>query len=172
VVISGCVGPQDDAYSPSSKMSADAAREYHSAQINTFADTAADMVNAVTLTYADEAIGIARAAGNAGIPVAISFTVETDGRLPDGQTLGEAIQRVDEQTNGARAYYGVNGAHPTHFDEVLAADELWRRIHAVRAANTLDAKSKSRRTAKVSFSRTGLPAQRAGRPDRADEGTI
>jgi S-methylmethionine-dependent homocysteine/selenocysteine methylase len=85
VVISGCIGPHDDGYDPSELLSAEAAERYHSTQIATIADTAADMVAALTLTYAEEAIGIARAAREHGLPAVISFTVETDGRLPSGQ---------------------------------------------------------------------------------------
>jgi S-methylmethionine-dependent homocysteine/selenocysteine methylase len=134
VVISGCIGPQDDGYRPSELLSAADARDYHSTQIGTFADTAADMVTAITMTYADEAIGLAQAARDAGLPAVISFTLETDGRLPSGQGLGEAIEEVDEATSGAPAYYMINCAHPTHFDTVLASEEPWReRIRGLRA---------------------------------------
>jgi homocysteine S-methyltransferase len=134
VVISGCVGPQGDGYRPAELLSPDAARDYHSTQIGTFADTAADMVTAVTMTYADEAIGVTQAARDLGLPVVISFTVETDGRLPNGQGLGEAIEQVDEATGGAPSYYMVNCAHPTHFEDVLGTDEPWRaRIRGLRA---------------------------------------
>jgi S-methylmethionine-dependent homocysteine/selenocysteine methylase len=134
VVISGCIGPQDDGYSPDTVLSAAEAQEYHSTQIGTFADTAADMVCAVTMTYADEATGIARAARAAGVPVAISFTVETDGRLPSGQGLGEAIEQVDAETDSGPAYYMINCAHPTHFEDVLDADAAWAgRIRGLRA---------------------------------------
>jgi len=130
VVISGCIGPHDDGYRPGETLSADAAYDYHAAQIETFADTAADMVTAVTMTYADEAIGISRAAREAGLPAAISFTVETDGRLPSGQSLADAIELLDEDT--PPAYYMINCAHPTHFEAVLS--EPWaRRIHGLRA---------------------------------------
>ena len=97
------------------------------------------MVSAMTMTYADEAIGIARAAGEAGIPVAISFTVETDGRLPSGQELGDAIGQVDEATGSAPAYYMINCAHPTHFEAMLDAGADWaQRINWLRAnASTL-----------------------------------
>ncbi|HEY1274613.1 MAG TPA: homocysteine S-methyltransferase family protein [Thermoleophilaceae bacterium] len=133
VVISGCIGPQDDGYSPSTTLTADAARDYHSTQIATFADTAADMVTALTMTYAAEAVGVARAAQDAGLPAVISFTAETDGRLPSGQPLGEAIEEVDAETDAAPAYYMVNCAHPTHFEDALAGGESWReRIRAVR----------------------------------------
>jgi S-methylmethionine-dependent homocysteine/selenocysteine methylase len=139
VVISGCVGPEGDGYRPAVLLSSHAARDYHSTQIGTFSDTAADMVTALTMTYADEAIGVAQAAQDAGVPAVISFTLETDGRLPNGQGLGEAIEAVDEATGGAPAYYMVNCAHPTHFDDVLATDEPWRdRIRGLRAnASTL-----------------------------------
>jgi S-methylmethionine-dependent homocysteine/selenocysteine methylase len=134
VVISGCVGPEGDGYRPANLLSADAARDYHATQIGTFADTAADMVTALTMTYADEATGVAQAASDAGLPSVISFTLETDGRLPNGQGLGEAIEAVDEATGGAPAYYMINCAHPTHFDDVLATDEPWRdRIRGLRA---------------------------------------
>ena len=134
VVISGCVGPQGDGYRPAELLSADAARDYHSTQVGTFADTAADMVTALTMTYADEAIGVAQAARDAGLPSAISFTLETDGQLPNGEGLGEAIEAVDEATGGAPAYYMINCAHPTHFADVLATDEPWRdRIRGLRA---------------------------------------
>jgi S-methylmethionine-dependent homocysteine/selenocysteine methylase len=134
VVISGCVGPQDDGYQPAESLSADAAQDYHGTQIATFADTAADMITAVTITYADEAVGISRAASEAGLPVAISFTLETDGRLPSGQALGDAIQQVDEEAAAAPAYYMINCAHPTHFEDAPAGGEAWaERIRGLRA---------------------------------------
>ena len=134
VVISGCIGPQGDGYSPETKLTPAAAQDYHATQINTFRDTAADMVTAITMTYAEEAIGLARAATQAALPVVISFTVETDGRLPSGQALGDAIGQVDEETGGAPAYYMINCAHPTHFDDVLDGREPWHaRIRGLRA---------------------------------------
>ncbi len=131
-MISGCVGPQDDGYNPTGLLTAEAAQEYHSTQIETFADTAADLITAITMTYADEAIGLTRAAQAAGVPVAISFTVETDGRLPSGQPLGEAIAEVDAATDGGPAYYMINCAHPTHFDAVLD-ERAAERVRGLRA---------------------------------------
>jgi S-methylmethionine-dependent homocysteine/selenocysteine methylase len=134
IVISGCIGPQDDGYNPQTKLSADEARDYHSTQIGTFADTSADMVCAITMTYADEATGITRAAQGAGLPAAISFTLETDGRLPSGQGLGEAIGQVDSETDSGPAYYMINCAHPTHFESVLEGGAAWaHRIRGLRA---------------------------------------
>jgi S-methylmethionine-dependent homocysteine/selenocysteine methylase len=134
IVISGCIGPEGDGYDPARRLSSDEAADYHATQIGTFADTEADMVAALTMTYADEAIGITRAARDAGIPAAISFTLETDGRLPSGQPLAEAIEQTDEATGGGPAYYMLNCAHPTHFEGVLAASEPWiQRIRGLRA---------------------------------------
>jgi S-methylmethionine-dependent homocysteine/selenocysteine methylase len=134
VVISGCVGPRGDGYVPSQTMSEAEAQDYHGAAIRTFAGTAADVITAITMNYAEEAIGVTRAAVAAGMPVVIAFTVETDGRLPTGQTLGEAITQVDAATKGAPAYYMINCAHPTHFDDALAARAPWvDRIHGLRA---------------------------------------
>jgi S-methylmethionine-dependent homocysteine/selenocysteine methylase len=134
VVISGAVGPRGDGYVAGEMMSADEAERYHSEQITTFADTAVDMISAITLTYADEATGIVRAAVGAGIPVVVSFTVETDGRLPSGQALGDAIEQVDAETDGAAAYFMINCAHPTHFSGVVEEGGRWlSRIGGIRA---------------------------------------
>jgi S-methylmethionine-dependent homocysteine/selenocysteine methylase len=134
MVISGCIGPRGDGYIPSAVMSADEAQQYHAAQIDVFSQTEADMVSAFTLNYVEEAIGIARAAQAAGMPVVISFTVETDGTLPTGQTLKEAIERVDQATQRAPVYYMINCAHPGHFADVLVAGKGWaERIRGLRA---------------------------------------
>lgn len=134
MVINGCIGPRGDGYVPSAVMSVDEAHQYHAAQIDAFSKTDADMVSALTMNYAEEAIGIARAAKAAGMPVVISFTVETDGRLPTGQSLQDAIEAVDAATQSAPVYYMINCAHPTHFDDVLVAGEAWtERIRGVRA---------------------------------------
>jgi len=134
IVISGCIGPRGDGYTPGSRMSKNDAEAYHREQIETFAGTAADMVCAMTMNYVEEAIGIARAAERASIPIAISFTVETDGKLPTGETLRSAIERVDAATVSRPCYYMINCAHPTHFEHVLTSDEEWtERIHGLRA---------------------------------------
>jgi homocysteine S-methyltransferase len=132
LVISGCIGPRGDGYVVEDAMSPDQARSYHALQISTFAGTNADLVSALTLNYAEEAIGIARAARDAGIPCVISFTVETDGRLPSGQELRDAVGEVDEATESSVAYFMINCAHPTHFEHVLANGGV-ERIRGLRA---------------------------------------
>lgn len=134
VVISGCVGPRGDGYNPAFQMTAAEAERYHRDQIAVFAETSADLVTAITMTYAEEAIGIVRAAKSVEMPAVISFTVETDGQLPSGQTLKDAIMQVDAVTEKAPAYYMINCAHPTHFAGALAGGEPWtKRIRGIRA---------------------------------------
>lgn len=133
IVISGCIGPRGDGYRPTELMSEAEAEQYHATQIQTLVATEADMVAAFTLSYPEEAIGIARAAQVAQIPVAISFTVETDGRLPCGKSLQAAIEQVEQATNQAPSYYMINCAHPTHFERALKPDESWvKRIYGIR----------------------------------------
>ncbi len=134
IVISGCIGPRGDGYVVGEAMTAEEAEAYHATQIATFAGTAADLVTALTMTYVEEALGIVRAARAAGMPVVISFTVETDGRLPSGQALGEAIEQVDSATDGYAAYFMINCAHPSHFDAVLEPGAAWNdRVIGLRA---------------------------------------
>ncbi len=134
VVISGCIGPRGDGYQVGATMTVDEARNYHALQTRAFATSEADLVTAITMTYAEEAIGVTEAARSAGMPVVISFTVETDGRLPSGQPLGEAIEAVDAATGAYPAYYMVNCAHPTHFATVFDGSPAWAaRIGGVRA---------------------------------------
>lgn len=134
IVVSGCIGPRGDGYDPGEAMTSDEAAAYHSVQAAAFADAGADMACAITMTNTPEAIGVARAAGAAGLPVAISFTVETDGRLPTGEPLGGAITAVDDATDGAPRYYMINCAHPSHFEQVLDAGGAWvARVRGLRA---------------------------------------
>lgn len=134
MVISGNLGPRGDGYDPRTMMNADEAEEYHAPQIQSLAKAEADMIAAFTMTNVPEAIGITRAAKRAGLPVAISFTTETDGRLPTGHELGDAIGMVDAATGWTPAYYMINCAHPTHFEDALNAGEGWtRRIRGLRA---------------------------------------
>jgi len=134
MVISGNLGPRGDGYVASARMSSDEARDYHSQQIETFAQTDADMISVLTLNYVEEAIGITLAARDNAIPAAISFTVETDGYLPTGDTLADAIKRTDDATDGYPAYYMINCAHPTHFEHVVKDDNAsCERIRGLRA---------------------------------------
>lgn len=134
IVISGCLGPRGDGYQPSALMTAREAADYHSPQIRTYRDAGADLVSAITMNYVEEAIGIADAAAALEIPAVISFTTETDGKLPTGQTLKEAIEAVDATASKAPAYYMINCAHPTHLRDALLEGAPWlSRIRGLRA---------------------------------------
>jgi S-methylmethionine-dependent homocysteine/selenocysteine methylase len=127
LTVDAVIGPRGDGYAVDQVMTAAEAEAYHAVQIAAL--TGADTLTALTLTYADEAIGIVRAARKAGLPVIVSFTVETDGRLPGGESLREAIERTDRE--GPESFM-VNCAHPEHFARVLDGD--WaNRIRGLRA---------------------------------------
>lgn len=134
VRVDGVVGPRGDGYVVASPMTADVAEAYHRPQVEAFAAAGADLVSAVTMSYAAEGIGVARASASAGLPAVISFTVETDGRLPDGTDLQSAIDAVDAAAPGAVAWFMVNCAHPSHVAPALLSGGAWvSRIGALRA---------------------------------------
>lgn len=134
IIVSGCIGPRGDGYQPGRIMSAEAACAYHLQQARHLHEAGADMLSAITMTNIPEAVGLVRAAQQLGADIAVSFTVETDGRLPTGDRLSAAIDAVDAATYAYPAYYMVNCAHPTHFAPVLEAEAEWTgRIRGVRA---------------------------------------
>jgi homocysteine S-methyltransferase len=131
-LISGCLGPRGDGYVAGDVVDPDDAAAYHAVQIEALAEAGADLITVLTLTGTAEAVGVVRAARGAGLPVAVSFTVEQDGRLPDGTPLSAAVTEVDAA--GGPDYFMVNCAHPTHIAPGLADDGDWRaRIVGMRA---------------------------------------
>lgn len=133
-VVNGVIGPRGDGYLVDELMTADEAKAYHFLQARAFADAGAEMISAVTMTSTDEAIGVVRAANRVGVPVVVSFTVETDGRLPSGTELSTAVGDTDRVTGDSAAYFMVNCAHPTHFAPALRSDGSWlERIKGIRA---------------------------------------
>lgn len=133
-VVSGCIGPRGDGYDPGKVMSVRDAQDYHTWQIEIFRDAGADLVSAITMTNINEALGVAKAAKAAQMPCVISFTLETNGRLPTGDQLADAIITVDAATGNGPAYYMINCAHPAHFDHILQAGAPWMtRLRGIRA---------------------------------------
>jgi S-methylmethionine-dependent homocysteine/selenocysteine methylase len=134
IVISGNLGPRGDGYRADARMGIGEARDYHFEQLATFAQTEADLCAAFTMNYAEEAIGIALAARALAMPLALSFTVETDGRLPSGESLATAMRRVEEASDAYPVYYMLNCAHPSHFEPVLGSlGALRDRLRGLRA---------------------------------------
>ena len=133
VVVNGVIGPEGDGYVPGATMTTEEAQEYHARQIVNFAMAGADMISAVTMNYVEEAIGIARAAKASGMPSVVSFTVETDGNLPTGQSVEDAIEQVDKATDAAPIYFMINCAHPDHFADILDGADWTSRLGGMRA---------------------------------------
>lgn len=124
------IGPRGDGYVAGERPRVDEAADYHRKQIESFAASGADLAEAITMTTPEEAAGIVTAANAAGLPVGILFTVETDGTLPDGSTVEEAIGTVDQA--GDAAYFGINCAHPTHIAHALSNADSAARIAELR----------------------------------------
>jgi homocysteine S-methyltransferase len=133
-LLSGCIGPRGDGYLPGTTMTPDEAATHHRSQVRDLADAGVDLVTGFTLSYSDEGTGLVAAAAEAGVPVVVGFTVETDGRLPSGETLREAIEAVDAATGRYAAWFMVNCAHPEHILSALETGGSWSsRIGALRA---------------------------------------
>ena len=133
VYIAGCIGPRGDAYGTGNNITEDEAEEYHSVQLNTLKSTQADMAVAVTFNNIPEAIGVIRAADKIGIPIGVSLTLTTKGCLRSGPSLREAVEAIEEQTNGTAAWFGLNCAHPLEFADSLADNGPWQnRLRYIR----------------------------------------
>jgi homocysteine S-methyltransferase len=132
-VVNGVLGPRGDGYVVGVEMTPDQAASYHAAQVAALAGGGVDQVSAITLTYPAEAIGFVRAAQEVGLPSVVSFTVETDGRLPNGAALRDAVEEVDRETDGAALGFMVNCAHPTHLATAFPDGEWLDRIVGLRA---------------------------------------
>jgi homocysteine S-methyltransferase len=133
IVLNAVIGPRGDAYKPEARISSDEAEAYFAEQLGWLAATEADMATALTFNQAGEAAGFVRAARAAGLPAIVSFTVETDGALPTGQSLADAIGEVDAETAGYAAYFMINCAHPDHFAGALRDAPWARRVRGIRA---------------------------------------
>jgi S-methylmethionine-dependent homocysteine/selenocysteine methylase len=133
MVVSGCVGPRCEGYAVGDAMTVDEAEAYHRPHLRIFQETKADMVDAQTIPSIAEGLGIANAGKSLDLPTAISFTVETDGRLPSGERLKDAVEQIDTATDASPAYYMINCAHPSHFSHLFDNGEWTNRIQGIRA---------------------------------------
>ena len=163
VLVTGVVGPRGDGYVPDAVTDADELADYHSGQLASFKTAGADLATVLTLTGPDEALGLVAAARSVGLPIAISFTVETDGRLPDGTTLREAVEKVDAA--GGPDYFLVNCAHPTHIAPATAGGRRVARADPWAPTERLD--DDARRARRRRGARRGRPGRAARqRPTR------
>lgn len=123
--IAGCLGPRGDAYGTGGSMTAEEAEEYHLTQLTTLKGTEADMAVALTFNNVPEAVGAVRAAGRVGLPIGVSLTLSSEGRLRSGPTLREAVEAIDAETGGAAAWMGTNCSHPMEFFPALDDAGPW-----------------------------------------------
>src|SRR4051794_19064467 len=99
VLIGGLVGPRGDDYAPGALMTADEAERYHAVQLRVLADTAADFASAITLTYAEEAIGVVRRAGR---PAGVDRLHAGDRRTAAEQPAAARGDRPGRRRDGRR----------------------------------------------------------------------
>jgi homocysteine S-methyltransferase len=129
IAICGCIGPRGDAYSLNRTITADEAQEYHSAQLETLKDCDIDLAWVATFNNVPEAVGVSRAAAEIGVPVTISFTLDSEHRLQSGPSLKEAIESTDAEAGDARPdFYGINCSHPVEFEPALEAGDWINRV--------------------------------------------
>ena len=134
IILSGSLGSRGDGYNPDKPMSVEEAQAYHSIQIKSFKESNVDIISALTMNNSLETIGIVKAAKSENMPIAVSFTLETDGKLPTGQELKSAIDDVENATDEYPEYYMINCAHPTHFQHLMKSGEQWlHKIRGIRA---------------------------------------
>jgi S-methylmethionine-dependent homocysteine/selenocysteine methylase len=133
ILIVGIVGPRGDAYGQNRTITAEEAEDYHGVQIETLRQADVDLVSAMTFNNIPEGVGVARAAAKAGMPLSLSFMVDSAGRLLTGPSLKDAVEAVDEQAGDARPdFYGINCAHPVEFEPALVAGPWIERIRSLR----------------------------------------
>ncbi|HSP29842.1 MAG TPA: homocysteine S-methyltransferase family protein [Ilumatobacteraceae bacterium] len=133
VLFAGIVGPRGDAYTLDQRMTAEQAQDYHSTQIATLALAKVDLVEAMTFNSVPEAVGVARAAADAGLPASISFTLDSNHRLHSGPTLRDAVESVDAECGDARpAFYGINCSHPLEFLPAIEPGSWFERVRCLR----------------------------------------
>src|SRR5262249_22754163 len=143
ILFAGVVGPRGDAYGVDRTITADEAEDYHSVQLATLRKADVDLVEAMTFNSVPEAIGLARAAASAGLPLSVLFMVDSSGRTLAGHTLREAIEMVDDATGDARPdFYGINCSHPIEFEPALVDGPWLERVRCLRPnASTTDKQS-------------------------------
>lgn len=133
IAIAGCIGPKGDAYSLNRDITAEEAEDYHATQCETLRDCGVDLIWAATINNIPEAVGISRAAARVGLPVNMSFTLDSSHKLKSGPSLKEAIEATDTEAGAARPdSYGINCSHPLEFEPALEPGDWARRLRSLR----------------------------------------
>lgn len=143
IFIGGLVGPSGDAYKPEEGLDRGAARDFHRPQVFALASAGIDFLHLATAPKVDEALGIADAMAETGLPYMISFVIRRTGVVLDGTPLGQAIDRIDREAVRPPAGFSINCVHAQVLETALEAVAMnhphaHRRILAFQA-NTADA---------------------------------
>jgi S-methylmethionine-dependent homocysteine/selenocysteine methylase len=131
-VTMGCVGPRGDAYQLNRTISEAEAEDYHSVQLTTLRDAKVPLVYAATFNNIPEAVGVVRAARRLGLPIALSFSLDSNSKLKSGPSVKEAIEAVDEATDRAPEFYAINCSHPVEFEPALEPGSWIERLRNLR----------------------------------------
>lgn len=138
VLVQGVIGPMGDGYCVKDAPSVEYSRKYHASAVEAWKKTNVTEISAITITSSNEAAGIALNAAVFDLPLSISFVLTVHGKLPSGETLGEAISFVDNIVEEKKPMcYLINCIHPKYVAPVLSEavknNEQWlRRVGGVR----------------------------------------
>ena len=125
ILICGAVGPQGDAYERNQTVTRESAEAYHATQIQNLVTAGVDLVEAMTFTSAEEAIGLICAARAHGLPIIFSFMPDAAGGSEAQPTLRDMIEQVDAATDCYALFYGINCSHPREFEPLLGSGGDW-----------------------------------------------
>jgi len=133
ILIGGIIGPRGDAYQLNKTITSVEAEDYHAVQLATLKAAKVDFACALTFNNTPEAIGVARAATTIGVPLTVSLTVNSNGRLKSGPTVAEAVKSIDaEAGKSAPAFYMLNCSHPVEFEPALTEGAWLERLRGFR----------------------------------------
>ena len=119
IFIGGLLGCKGDAYRSEEAMAIDDAYLFHSIQVSEFIKGNIDFLFAGIMPALSEAIGMAQAMAESGLPYIISFMVRKDGCLLDGTSIAEAIKIIDNEVCPQPICYMANCIHPNNLKMAL-----------------------------------------------------
>ena len=139
IKIGGMIGCKNDCYRSEEGLPAQEAEEFHTWQLDQLKQGGVDFLIAETLPSVEEAVGIARAMENTGLPYFISFVISRDGLVLDGTDLDTAIRIIDTETKRQPLGFMVNCAYPSFLCAAAQPTGVFKRLVGYMAnASSLD----------------------------------
>jgi len=114
IFVGGLLGCKGDAYQSEDKLEIEEAYQFHKKQVAEFEKGQVDFLFAGIMPTISEAIGMAKAMADSGIPYVISFMIRKNGCLLDGTSIVDAIKMIDEHVNPRPLCYMANCIHPVN----------------------------------------------------------